>query len=57
MAVPALVGHVLLTALAWRDIGRRDPSELRGSKAFWRVVTALNTGHHPIYWFVGRRRG
>ena len=56
LVVPALVGHVLLTILAWRDIGRRDPAELRGSKNFWRVVTALNTGNHLAYWLVGRRR-
>lgn len=56
LLVPALVGHVLLTVLVWRDIDRRDPSELRGSKNFWRVVTALNTGHHAVYWLVGRRR-
>lgn len=55
--VPALVGHILLTALVWRDIDRRDPSELRGSKNLWRVVTALNTGNHAVYWLVGRRRG
>jgi hypothetical protein len=53
---PALIVHIVLTALVWRDIGRRDPSELRGPKNFWRVVTALNTGNHAIYWLVGRRR-
>lgn len=54
--IPALIGHVVLTSVAWRDIARRDPTELRGSKTFWRVVTALNTGNHLIYWLVGRRR-
>ncbi|HZA71656.1 MAG TPA: hypothetical protein VE476_01965 [Propionibacteriaceae bacterium] len=53
---PALVSHVVLTALVWRDISRRDPSELRGSKNLWRVITALNTGNHLLYWLVGRRR-
>lgn len=57
LVVPALAVHVVLTVLAWRDIGRRDPAELRGSKNFWRVVTALNTGNHLVYWLVGRRRG
>lgn len=56
IVVPALLGHVLLTALAWRDIARRDPSELRGGKNLWRLVTALNTGNHALYWLVGVRR-
>jgi hypothetical protein len=55
LAVPALIGHAVLTALVWRDIARRDPSELRGSKTIWRVLTAMNTGNHVLYWLVGRR--
>ena len=54
--VPALVAHVFLTALVWRDISRRDPAELRGSKTLWRVLTAMNTGNHALYWIIGRRR-
>ena len=53
---PALLSHLVMTALVWRDIGRRDPSELRGSKTIWRVLTALNTGNHLLYYLVGRRR-
>ena len=52
----ALIGHLLLTALVWRDIGRRTDAELRGSKRLLRAVTALNTGNHLIYLLVGRRR-
>jgi hypothetical protein len=52
----ALLGHLVLTALVWRDIDRRAESELRGSKALWRAVTALNTGNHMLYLVVGRRR-
>lgn len=52
----ALLGHLVLTALVWRDIDRRAASELRGSKALWRAVTALNTGNHLIYLVLGRRR-
>ena len=55
LLVPALVAHVTLTALVWRDIDRRDPSQLRGSKTLWRVITALNTGNHLLYLAVGRR--
>lgn len=52
----ALVSHVLLTAVVWRDIDRRTEAELRGSKRLWRVLTALNTGNHLIYLGLGRRR-
>jgi hypothetical protein len=54
--IPALISHVVMTAFVWRDIGRRDPSELRGSKTIWRLLTAMNTGNHLLYWLVGRRR-
>jgi hypothetical protein len=53
---PALLTHVVLTALVWRDIARRDPTELRGSKNLWRLLTAMNTGNHLLYLLVGRRR-
>lgn len=48
--------HVTVTALAWRDISVKTPSELRGSKNVWRWITALNTGTALIYLAVGRRR-
>ena len=54
--IPALIAHAILTALVWRDIARRDPSELRGSKTLWRILTAINTGNHALYLLVGRRR-
>jgi hypothetical protein len=56
IAIPAVLVHIVLTAFVWRDIARRDPSELRGPKNLWRVVTALNTGNHALYWLFGRRR-
>jgi hypothetical protein len=55
-AIPALIAHVFLTWLVWRDIARRDPSELRGSKTLWRILTAMNTGNHALYLLIGRRR-
>jgi len=55
LLVPALVAHVALTALVWRDIGRRPPGGLRGSRAFWRVATAANTGNDLLYLLLGRR--
>ena len=54
--IPTLIAHVFLTWLVWRDIDRRDPSELRGSKTLWRILTAMNTGHHALYLLIGRRR-
>jgi hypothetical protein len=42
-------------ALAWRDLNRRSPAEVRGSKRFWRVVIALNPGNSLLYWLFGRR--
>ena len=54
--IPALIAHVFLTWLVWRDIARRDPSELRGSKTLWRILTAMNTGNHALYMLIGRRR-
>jgi hypothetical protein len=56
LVIPALISHVIMTAVVWRDISRRDPSELRGNKTIWRVLTAMNTGNHLLYWLVGRRR-
>ncbi|GAA1850551.1 hypothetical protein ACFFOM_03315 [Microlunatus capsulatus] len=52
----ALAAHAGLTALVWRDIAARRPSELRGSPTLWRVLTALNSGNHLLYLLVGRRR-
>lgn len=57
LVLPALAGHALLTAVVWRDIDPRSPSELRGSKALWRWLTAMNTGNHLAYLLIGRRRG
>jgi hypothetical protein len=41
--------------LAWRDLSRRSPADVRGSKRFWRVVIALNPGNSLLYWLFGRR--
>ena len=53
--VPAVAVHLVVVALAWRDIARRTPAQLRGSKALWRVVTALNAGNVAFYLLAGRR--
>lgn len=54
--LPVLGLHLLMMTLAWRDISRRSPAQLRGSKALWRVVTALNAGNVVVYLVAGRRR-
>jgi len=55
LAAVAVV-HVVVVALTWRDIQNRSAEQVRGSKKFWRVVSALNTGNAVVYWLVGRRR-
>jgi hypothetical protein len=51
-----LIGHVIVTALVWRDLGRRSDAQIRGDKNLWRVLSALNTGNSLVYLLVGRRR-
>ena len=41
--------------LAWRDLNRRSPGQVRGSKRFWRLLIALNPGNSLLYWLLGRR--
>jgi hypothetical protein len=48
--------QVVSAALAWRDLGRRTTSEVRGPVRFWRVLIVLNPGNSLIYWLFGRRR-
>jgi hypothetical protein len=50
-----LVGHVLAAAWTWRDIGQRPAPQVRGSKAFWRTASAVNTLGSAGYWLIGRR--
>jgi hypothetical protein len=47
---------VIVTALTWRDIGRRRDDQIRGSKRMWRIFSAAQMGNSLIYWLVGRRR-
>jgi hypothetical protein len=51
----ALVVHVAVAALTWRDIRNRPDERVRGNKTFWRVASALNTVNSAAYWVVGRR--
>jgi hypothetical protein len=54
MAVLAVL-HVVVVALTWRDIGSRSAAQVRGSKKFWQVFSALNMGNAALYWLIGRR--
>jgi hypothetical protein len=47
--------QVALAALAWRDLGRRPASQVRGPKKFWRVFVTMNPGNSLAYWAFGRR--
>lgn len=52
-----LAGHVLVAAWTWRDIRQRPAQQVRGSKALWRVLSAVNTLGSVSYWLMGRRYG
>ena len=52
----ALIVHLIVTRLTWRDLARRTPGQVRGSARLWRVVSGLNTLGSLAYWTVGRTR-
>ncbi len=57
---PAVLAPLVLAAtvsgsMAWRDLNRRSPGQVRGSKRFWRVLIAMNPGNSLLYWLFGRR--
>ena len=52
-----LAGHVLVAAWTWRDIRQQPARQVRGSKALWRVFSAVNTLGSVSYWPIGRRYG
>jgi hypothetical protein len=47
--------EVIIAALTFRDLKRRPPEQIRGSKRFWRVLSLINPGNSIAYWLVGRR--
>jgi hypothetical protein len=58
IALAALVlAEVGLTALTWRDLRRRPPDQIRGSKRFWRAISTINPGNSVAYWLIGRTYG
>jgi hypothetical protein len=47
--------HFAVVAVTWRDISRRPPERVRGSKRLWRSASAVNTLGALAYWLGGRR--
>ncbi len=54
--MPALLAHVVVTVLVWRDIAARPAGAVRGGKNLWRVLSGLNTSGSLAYLLLGRRR-
>jgi hypothetical protein len=52
----ALVIHVIMLSLTWRDLSRRPDAAVRGKKRMWRTASLLNTSGSVTYWLFGRRR-
>jgi len=50
-----LAGHALVATWTWRDIRRQPAQQIRGSKTFWRIASAVNTLGSLGYWVIGRR--
>jgi hypothetical protein len=55
VVVLVLAGHALAAAWTWRDIRQQPAQQVRGSKTFWRIASAVNTLGSVGYWLIGRR--
>ena len=51
----AVVIHVIMLSLTWRDLSRRPAAAVRGKKGLWRIASLLNTSGSVTYWLFGRR--
>jgi len=54
--IVALIVHVIVLNLTWRDLRRRPASAVRGNKRIWRLASMANTSGSVAYWLFGRRR-
>ena len=54
--IVALIVHVIVLNLTWRDLRRRPASAVRGNKRLWRLASMANTSGSVAYWLFGRRR-
>jgi hypothetical protein len=50
-----IAAHVVVATLTWRDIGHRQPDEIRGPKWVWRLASAVQMGNALVYWLFARR--
>ena len=48
--------HLALAATAWTDLARRPAAQIRGPKALWAVLIAVNFIGPLSYFVMGRRR-
>ena len=48
--------HFALAATAWTDLARRPAAEVRGPKAMWAVLIAVNFVGPLSYFIIGRKR-
>ena len=48
--------HLAVTAFTWRDLSRRAPEQVCGSKRFWYVGSGANTLGSLLYFTLGRKR-
>jgi len=55
--VAAGVVQVSMAAAAWIDLARRPTQQVRGPKALWAVVIAVNFVGPAVYFAVGRTPG
>jgi hypothetical protein len=53
--IVALVIHVIMLSLTWRDLSRRPDGAVRGKKRMWQLASLLNTSGSVTYWLFGRR--
>jgi hypothetical protein len=51
----ALVVHLIVLTLTWRDLSKRPAAAVRGKKGMWRAASLLNTSGSVTYWLFGRR--
>lgn len=51
----ALVIHVIMLSMTWRDLSRRPAAAVRGKKRIWRLWSGMNTTGSIAYWLFGRR--
>lgn len=55
VVIAAVVIEALSAAFAFRDLARRDDTQVRGPKLLWRIIIGINPGNSIAYWLLGRR--